>query len=116
MIYNIFKQIRIWFVLLRADIQLRYAIKEAKEKYSRRNVRYYVIPNYDHRLITCNRSEVRKYRTDGYFAHSVRIDDFNRECFYYTPYANGKNPISAKERALKRRTWLNYVLQAKGLI
>lgn len=116
MIYNIFKQIRIWFVLLRADIQLRYAIKEAKEKYSRRNVRYYVISNYDHRLITCNRSEVRKYRTDGYFGHSVRIDDFNRECFYYTPYANGKNPISAKERALKRRSWLNYVLQAKGLI
>lgn len=113
---KIFKKIRIFFVLLKADIQLKYAIKEAEKKYRLRNVRYYVIPNFEHRLITRNRYEIRKYRTDGYFDYSAKMDSFKEECFYYTPYANSQEAISLKEREAKRKAWLNYVLQAKGLI
>lgn len=113
---KIFKKIRIFFVLLKADIQLKYAIKEAGKKHRAWNVRYYVIPNFDHRLITCNRYEIRKYRTDGYFDYSAKMDNFKEECFYYTPYANGQGAISIKEQEAKRKAWLNYVLQVRRLI
>lgn len=110
------KKIFIFFVLLKADIQLKYAIKEAEEKYKKGNVRYYVIPNFNHKLITCSRAEIRRYRTEGYFDHSAKMDNFKDECFYYTPYANGQDPISVGRKENKRKLWLNYVLQSRNLI
>lgn len=113
---KILRKIIIFFVLLKADIQLKYAVREAEKKYRQRNVRYYVIPNFEHRLITRNRYEIRKYHTDGYFDYSAKMDNFKEECFYYTPYANGQETISVKEQEAKRKAWLNYVLQVKKLI
>jgi hypothetical protein len=101
--------------LFKAGIQLKYAIMEANKKHAKHNRRFYVIPNMAHRLITCDRAEIRKLRTKGYFGHDARIPQFFEECFYCTPHAFGRNPLSNKEKEEKRLQWLDYILQAKNL-
>jgi hypothetical protein len=109
------KKILIRFILFRAGIQLKYAIREADKKYRANNRRYYVIPNLAHRLIIQDRAALRKLRNKGYFGHDARMAQFFEECFYCTPSAFGVNPLSEKEKELKRLQWLDYVLQAKQL-
>jgi len=110
-----FKKILVWLTLLKADIQLKYAVMEAHKKYALHNKRYYVIPNLDNRLITHNRAELRKLRTQGYFGHDARMPQFFEECFYCTPQAFGKEALSNKEIQIKRMQWLDYILQVRNL-
>jgi hypothetical protein len=105
----------VWITLFKADIGLKYAIMEADRKYKVNNHRYYVIPNLEHRLVTYDRAGLRKLRNKGYFGHDARMAQFFEECFYCTPTAYGRNPLSEKEMGAKRLQWLDYILQAKGL-
>lgn len=115
-IFHFIRQIQIWFVLLRADLQLWYAIYKAEQIHQENKVRYYVIPDYNHRLIICSRADIRRYKKAGCFDYSAKMDDFKDECFYYTPHGEGQGKIPGWEKEIKRKMWLNYVLQVKRLI
>lgn len=112
---NIIKKIKSFFILLRADIQLRYAIREADRKYRLRKCRFYVIPNFNHQLITRSWSEIKQLRKNGYFSPHAGEGHFIMESFYYTPNRFGLS-LSDSQRKKKRLSWLNYVSQVRHLI
>lgn len=111
---NILKKVKTFFILLRADIQLRYAIHEADRKHKIRECRFYVIPNFKHQLITRSWSEIKQLRKNGYFSAHAGEEQFIIESFYYTPNRFGLS-LSENQRKKKRLSWLNYVSQVYKL-
>lgn len=112
---TIIKKIQAFFILLHADYQLRQAIKEADKKYQRFNKRFYVIPTRNHKLISKSYGDIKKMRKAGIFSNHATEKSFILESFYYTPSRFGQH-LTKEQQKKKRKSWLNYVAQAKHLI
>lgn len=72
------------FVLQRASMRLRYAVRLAERAHRKSGERYYVMPDHRDRLIVMRRSGMRRLRRYGYMDSHVRMRDVMRECFYCT--------------------------------
>lgn len=92
-------------------LKLREAVKTAEQQYAKNPDRYYVIPSTDGKLLIMDRKNFRRLKRKHYISNNVTLNDLRRECFYYTPYANGTEAITPeerKERAEAYYAWCNF--------
>lgn len=96
------------FVLQRASMRLRYAVRLAERAHRKSGERYYVMPDHRDRLIVMRRSGMRRLRRYGYMDSHVRMRDVKRECFYCTADRGG---VSLPQEVIvaKREMYLRYV-------
>ena len=113
---RIAKRIRAFFTLLKADRELRKAVKEADRKHSKDGCRYYVIPDTRHRLRAYSWADIKRMRAAGMFSRLARQPDFIFESFYYTPGRYGHGGLDKRRMEQKRRAWLDYVAQVRRLL
>jgi hypothetical protein len=118
------KQIINFFIAIKANITLWYASKQAERayngshrvgtnrdgsvRYNRRNCRFYVMPDANHRLICMSRQEFHKLRTKLYMSPEAKIKHLNEESFYYTHHANGTEGLTPAQRDFKRKKFIEY--------
>lgn len=116
-----------FFIYLKAIISLWYATKQADKayegsteigknrdgspRYARKNVRYYVMPDENDKLICMNRRNFHKLRTNNQMSPEVLVRHLTKECFYFTPHANGTSPISEKVKDRKKKMYLDYCIK-----
>ena len=79
-------------------LRLREAIKMADARYEEHRDRFYVLPSQDGKLIVMNRFQFKRLKSKHYIPSNATINAVRQECFYFTPYANGQEPISPEER------------------
>lgn len=106
---NIFKQFK-------AMLRLREAIKKADEAYNHAPQRYYVMPTSDGKLAIMDKQTFRKLKRKHYIGRDVRTIDLLRECFFFTPYANGTEAITPylmKRKRLQYFRWCDACAKAK---
>lgn len=113
---NIIQRIKAFFILLKADRELRRAIRLADEKYHQNGRRYYVIPNTRHELKAYSYADIKRMRRAGLFSTHATQTAFLHESFYYTPDQFGTGSLTPMQRKQKRRAWLNYVAQIRKLL
>ena len=112
---KIVKRIQAFFILMKADRELKQAIRQADRMHLRTGHRYYVLPNTRHRLHAYCWADIKRMRRAGLFSNRATQKDFLFESFYYTPGQFGEGALSAQRRKQKRRAWLNYVAQVRRL-
>ena len=105
---KLFSRIKQIIKFAKADYELRKAIIEAENKSKHFGVRYYVLPNHKHRLISRSYGELKRMRKQGIFSAHCTIKDFTLESFYYTA-SKYEPPISKQAKKHKREAWLKYV-------
>lgn len=113
---NIIKKIKAFFILLKADRELKKAIAKANRLYKRNNMRYYVLPNAQHELRVWRWADIKRMRRAGLFSARATRSAFLFESFYHTPDQFGAGALTDKQRKGKRRAWLNYVAQVRHLL
>lgn len=110
------KMIKRFFIVQQASIRLWVASKKADMAYNKamsdnaRDKRFYVMPDANNKLIIMNRSQFRKLKKYNYMSNDVLIKHLLQECFYFTPYHNGKEPITKDVKKIKRVMYLQYCL------
>ena len=103
---NIFKKIR-------AALRYNEAVRQADKEHRETGERYYVMPNGNGKLIIMDRSNFRRLKHKHYISHKCSVRDLESECFYCTPYRNGKGELSKEVRYLKRQQCINFVFREK---
>lgn len=98
---NIFKKIK-------AEIVYSLAVRKADNAHSENGERYYVMPSEDGRLVVVDRRNFRILKRKNYISKDASVADMQRECFYCTPYRNGKGEMPAYIIALKHSTFLDW--------
>ena len=111
---SITKRLKSVFYLWKADRELRNAVKRADKLCEIEKTRFYVLPNIKHRLMVLRWSQIKAMRKQKFFSNEVDEKAVIKECFYYTTDKYG-DTISLKDKNVKRRQWLNYIVQAKKL-
>ena len=112
---KIVKRIQAFFILLKADRELKRTINQADRLHLRTGRRYYVLPNTRHELRAWCWTDIKRMRQAGLFSNRATQKDFLFESFYHTPGQFGEGALSPHQRKQKRRAWLNYVAQARRL-
>ena len=111
-IYSVKNLFRInWYRYLRDYLRLREAIRMADEQHAKDGDRYYVIPSTDGTLLIMDRKNFRGMKRKHYIGKNVTLNDLQREAFYYTPYANGRDgltPEACQERANAYYAWASF--------
>lgn len=113
---DFYNTIRRFFILLKADRELRQIIKQADRMYLRTGRRYYVLPNARHELHAWCWADIKRMRRAGMFSNRATQRDFLFECFYHTRGQFGEGALTPQRRKQKRRAWLNYVAQVRRLV
>ena len=93
-----------------AMLQLREAVKKANNAYEANNHRYFVMPTADlsGKLVVLDRNNFRILKRKGYIDKNTYVRDLINECFYYTPLANGNDPIPEYGANVKAQSFLNW--------
>lgn len=100
------------FIIWRAGLRLRYAIRKADKAHERTGDRYYVMPDGCDRLVIMRRAGMRNLRLHGVMDRRVRMSDLLRESFYFTPDRGGRTiPPTIMEQ--KRIMYLRYVVRRR---
>ena len=116
------KKIRVFLTTWIATINLWVAVKKADSAYTKaeilgaRDKRYYVMPDFDDKLIVMNRSEFRKLKLHKRMNSDAQIKHLIRESFYFTPYSGYNQPIDPSVKRLKKIMYIKYCLHIKGLL
>lgn len=116
------KKVKIFLTTWIASINLWVAIKKADNAYANaeitnaRDKRYYVMPDYDDKLIVMNRSEFRKLKIHKRMSEDAQVKHLIKESFYFTPYSGFNEVIDANVKKLKRIMYIKYCLHKKGLL
>ena len=113
---NMTKRIKAFFILMKADRELRRVIKQADRLYLKNGGRYYVLPNLRHELHAYCWADIKRMRRAGMFSNRATQRDFLFESFYHTPGQFGEGALTPQRRKQKRNAWLNYVAQVRCLI
>lgn len=102
---NIFKKFR-------ASLRLREAIRQADEAHKETGERYYVMPTSGNsgQLIIMDRYNFRKFKQKGYISRKASISNMEQECFYCTPYRNGKDGLSVFILKMKRKAYYSWLV------
>ena len=102
------KELKVWFAMRKADRELDKAIEAAWRMHDTYGIRYYVIPDYNHRLKVFAWSDLKRMRQQGMFSNRCKESDFIRECFYFTPIRKGHPRINESAERMKRKAWREY--------
>lgn len=97
-LFNILKKIK-------AYSRLHKAMEMADNAHASEGGRYYVVPTSTDKLMVLDRHSFRNLKQKGYVPKKYNIKTLETECFYCTPYRNGKGGLS-KEQIKERR--MNY--------
>ena len=89
------------FYHIKDHLRLREAIKQADKAYQENNQRFYVMPVNNGQLIVLNRDNFRILKRKRYIPQKTNMQDVVRECFYCTPYSNGKEPMPPFVRKIR---------------
>ena len=98
----------IGFYYIRDLLRLRKAVMMAEEAHAKNGERYYVMPTADGKVMVTDRKNFRIMKRKGYVSDKATVPDLARECFYCTPYRNGKEELPPDVVALKRRQYLSW--------
>lgn len=100
------------YIIWKANLRLRYAIKKAEDAHAKQGDRFFVMPDAFDRLIVMRRKGMRNLRRHGIMDRRVRMPDVWKESFYFTADRGGnKLPPDVMEK--KRLMYLDYVLTQK---
>ena len=107
---NIIKSLCMRFLNMRANLLLWTAVRRADEKHRATGERQYVMPNAKRGdLIIMDRRNFRKLKAKGYISHAVKVIDLERECFYCTPYRDGKGKLPDMIVDVKRQQYFEWI-------
>ena len=81
---NMTKRIKAFFILMKADRELKRVIKQADRLYLKNGRRYYVLPNLRHELHAYCWADIKRMRRAGMFSNRATQRDFLFESFYHT--------------------------------
>ncbi len=77
----------------------------ADQAHNKTGERYYVMPTDDAKLIVIDRANFRIMKQKHYISSRVSVRDLVDECFYHTPYRDGKGELPPDVMELKRRQY-----------
>lgn len=98
---NIFKRIK-------AAVRYRKAVRMADEAFQKSGQRHYVLPLSGKKktLLVLDRYNLRMYKRKGYMSQKANVLALEKECFYCTPYIDGKGALPDNVIALKKKQYL----------
>lgn len=105
---NFIKKIKWYFIKRKANKELTNAILEAEKLFKSCNSRFFVLPDYKHRLRVLSWSQIKMMKSQGIFSAEAKEPDFIRECFYYTPSRIDKTYMKPETKEKKRKMWIEY--------
>lgn len=105
---DLFRKIKVWFALRKADKELREAILRAEAMFRLYNKRFYVIPDTHHQLRVFSYAQLKQMKKQGLFSPKVKESDFIDESFYYTPSNTNGLYMNPKTKEKKRQMWKAY--------
>ena len=93
------------FVKFQAYIRYKKAVAVATEKYLETGKRYFVMPTFGRgrQLVIIDRENFRLFKKRHLISKDARVQHLIEECFYRTPYFNGKDALTKAEIAHKKR-------------
>lgn len=111
---NVFQQ-------LKARLRFHEAVRKADKAHKETGERYYVMPTTgtSGQLLIMDRCNFRKLKQKGYITSKAFVRDLEAECFYCTPYRNGKGVLPAEIVSMKRQQyfkWLDSMKKRYGKI
>lgn len=92
-----------FFYKLRDNIRFRRAVAMADNAHQESGERFYVMPSTDGNLIVTDRKNFRVLRRKHYVHPGATVRDLVSECFYCTPYRDGKGQLPEDVARIKRR-------------
>lgn len=104
-----------YYYKLRDLLRLRRAVEMADEAHESTGERYYVMPTTDGKMIITDRYNFRIMKKKGYISLEAKVMDLVKECFYCTPYRNGKEELPPDVVALKRRQYLSWARACRDI-
>lgn len=105
---ELIKRIKVWFALRKANKELTEAILAAEANFRMYNKRFYVIPDFNHRLRVFSYAQLKQMKKQGFFSAKVKENDFFNESFYYTPADRTCQYMTPQTKEKKRRQWIEY--------
>lgn len=91
---------------MRDLLRLRRAVIMADKAHAGDGERYYVMPTADSKLIVIDRRNFRIMKQKHYINRNASVRDLADECFYCTPYRDGKGELPPDVLELKKRQYL----------
>jgi hypothetical protein len=109
--------VELWLAVQRAEKAYRgellhHTTKDGRKVYHVGNIRYYVMPDWNDKLIIMHRRNMHKLRKKGRMSEKVQAHDLAKESFYFTTHANGADPITAKLKEHKRKKYVEYRIKS----
>lgn len=105
---RLFRKLKMWFAIMKANMELDDAIIEAERCFKEYNKRFYVIPDMKHRLRVFSYSQLKQMKKQGLFSSTVKENDFINESFYYTPSDKTCLYMTPQTKEKKRKMWIAY--------
>ena len=101
------------FIKIQTYLRYKKAVALATEKYLETGKRYFVMPTYGkgRQLVIIDRENFRLFKRKHLISKDARVQDLIRECFYHTPYFNGRGALTAQQINTKKE---QLYLWAKG--
>lgn len=99
--------IRQWIFLKKKSIQLTLAIKLCDLKQQAFNRRYFVILDYNDKLISLSKEDVNRMKKRRLIDKGITHLDLMEKSFYYTPLSRNDNTRISREEQKKRKE--NYI-------
>ncbi len=106
---KIFRKIAIWFTRKYAAQLYKQVVALAEERHASLHRKVYVITNPadESKLMCITAKEFCHFRSrGGISSKTLPISELRRSCWYYTANGNGKDVISAKEKAIRKEAFL----------
>ena len=94
---------------------MREAVRQAEDAYQKTGKRHYVMPyGYSKKLVIMDRHNFRKLKQKGYITYKAFVRDLELECFYFTPYRDGRGAITPDARQKKREQYFRWYAACIG--
>ena len=93
-----------------ASIKLNLAISKADYAFNSTGERFYVMPNYDGKLLIINRQMFRLWKRKHLLNQEETINRLMVTSFYFTPNKGGFR-LSQKDKDAKRRMYFKWALR-----
>lgn len=106
-----------WFLLKRKSIQLSLAIKLCDLKQQAFNRRYFVILDYNDKLISLSKEDINRMKRMRLINPGITHLDLMEKSFYYTSLSrNNTSGISKEEQAKRREIYYRYIKKKHKLL
>lgn len=92
---------------LRALILYKRAVRMADEEYNRTRIRQFVIKNDGNKLLVIDKYSLNGMKKRGVMDKKVKVIDIQRNCFYATPDAAGRDKLTDTEVEARKQMCLN---------